>query len=85
MLQISGGKWDTFVCIYCGGRCVIHADEKEIKSEKDPYVSYLIIVATKIVWSKVDVLELLNRKEAKTMHSRIPLRFKGSPKRSVKP
>jgi len=57
MVQLSDGKWDSFICIECGGKCVIHADEKDIPSKEHTSVSYIILEAHKIVWSKINVVD----------------------------
>lgn len=57
MVQLSDGKWDSFICIECGGKCVIHADEKEIPSKENTSISYIILEAHKIVWSKINVVD----------------------------
>lgn len=57
MLQISDGKWDTFCCIKCGGRCTIHADEKEVPSKRKSNISYVIMQPHTIIWDKIKLID----------------------------
>jgi hypothetical protein len=66
MVQLSDGKWDSFICIECGGKCIIYADEKEIPS-KDETVSYIILEAYKIVWSKIDIVDTFSSQTQATL------------------
>ena len=65
MVQISDGKWDTFCCIKCGGRCTIYADEKDICSKKDSSISYIIMQPHTIIWDKIKFIDKLDQ-ERKT-------------------
>ena len=54
MLQINNGNRDSFVCVNCGGRCIIKL--KEIDMDTDGSFSYCYDIADKIIWDKIKII-----------------------------
>lgn len=56
MVQLKG-SWDSFICINCGGKCVIHAEDLTIYERDNKYSGYRIKEAYKVVWTKIPVID----------------------------